>query len=196
MTRLWQLYRYRNAIRMWATDCAEGWWPGFAPAAAAEMRQYRAYAEAMQRPDGYAPNPGFREATPGPAQGRRHSLRLVSHSSTVTAWASKPFTSTGCSAWAAEAKVPVVLIDMPVSCDLQDGLHAAAFATYRRWLAGVEHDKSLRVHSRAHRDTVGLTDADFADFIHLNSQGCTTVVGLDSWSTRRASAHCPCGGAP
>lgn len=194
LTRLWQLYRYRNAIRMWATDCAEGWWPDFAPAAAAEMRQYRAYAEAMQRPDGFAPNPGFRE--------RRLDLLKAAG----VRCDSFPFLDRyrigeqtvyfeRLLAWASAHAVPIVLVDMPVSRDLQDGLHATAFATYRTWLAGVEREKSLRV-IRAHRDAVGLTDAEFADFIHLNSQGARR---LSAWLRSRLDepvSSVRAGGAP
>ena len=79
--------------------------------------------------------------------------------------------------WAASAGVPVVLVDMPVSADLQDGLHAAAFATYRAVLADLERRRGLRV-IRAHRDAIGLTDIDFGDFIHLNIQGADR---LSTW---------------
>lgn len=173
LSRCWQLYRYRNAIRLWATDCAERAWPGFSPAAAAEMLHYRLYALALERPDGFAPNPSFRE--------RRLDLLKAAG----VRCDSFPFLDRyrmgeqfayfdRLLAWADRSGVPVVFVDMPVSHDLQDGLHGAAFETYRAWLAGVERERSLRV-LRAHRDTVGLTDADFADFIHLNSQGANRL---------------------
>ena len=176
LSRCWQLYRHRNAIRMWATECAERAWPGFAPAAAAETMAYRAYAQAMERPDGFAPNPGFRER-------RLDLLKAAGIRCDSFGFLDRYRIGEQCVyfhrliAWAADARIPVVLVDMPVSRDLQDGLHAAAFATYRDWLAGVEREQSLRV-IRAHRDAVGLTDADFADFIHLNSRGAQR---LSAW---------------
>jgi hypothetical protein len=73
--------------------------------------------------------------------------------------------------------VSVVLVDMPVSADLQDGLHAPAFAIYRATLAEIEQRRGVPV-LRAHRTTVGLTEADFSDYIHLNARGADR---LSTW---------------
>jgi hypothetical protein len=176
LSRLWQLYRYRNAIRFWATDCVESICPGFAPQAASEMRAYRAYAEAMRRGDGFAPNPGFRD--------RRLDL-LKAAGFTCESFTYLDRFRMGehlvyfrrIVDWAAEAGVPIVLVDMPVTAELDEGLHAAAFAEYRAWLARVQRELGLRV-LRADRGTVGLTDAEFADFIHLNGAG---ALRLSAW---------------
>jgi hypothetical protein len=49
-------------------------------------------------------------------------------------------------------------------------MYPAAFAEYRGRLAEVEHDRGLTV-VRAPREAVGLSDALFADLIHLNATG-------------------------
>ncbi len=79
--------------------------------------------------------------------------------------------------WATGAGVPLVLVDMPVTAELDEGLHTDAFAQYRAWLARTESELGLRV-LRADRRAVGLSDAEFADFIHLNGAG---ALRLSAW---------------
>ena len=73
--------------------------------------------------------------------------------------------------WANKNGVTVVLLDMPVSGDLEDRLYPQVFASYRHALAEVERTNNVRV-LRGNRAAVGLTDADFADLTHLNMAGC------------------------
>src|SRR5207253_2785475 len=78
-------------------------------------------------------------------------------------------------AWASARGVAVVLVDMPVTADLES-LYPAAFAEYRARLAEVE-TRGVTV-LRAHRDVVRLGEDKFADMIHLNADGAAT---LSAW---------------
>ncbi len=176
LVRLWQLYRHRNAIRLWLADAAERRRPGSFPHAAAEARHNLTYSAELARPDGFAPNPDFRDRrldeqkAAGLRLERFHFLeryRVGDHLLYLHRLLD----------WADARGVSVVLVDMPVSADLQDGLHAEAFAIYRAALAEIERQRGVPV-LRAHRTAVGLTDADFADFIHLNAHG---AARLSSW---------------
>jgi hypothetical protein len=90
--------------------------------------------------------------------------------------------------WAAEHRVAVVLIDMPVAADLEMQ-YGPAFATYRTALADLERRREVRV-LRATRETVGLDDTFFADRIHLNASG---RVRLGAWvRAQLADLGCAC----
>jgi hypothetical protein len=75
--------------------------------------------------------------------------------------------------WAEERGASLVLLDMPVTADLE-AEYPAAFAEYRALLADLEQRMGIPV-LRAHRDVVGITDAGFADTIHLNRVGATML---------------------
>jgi hypothetical protein len=165
----WQLYRHRNAIRLWAADQADACWPGVAPDLAAEARRNLAYAADLARPDGYAPNRAFQARrldhlkAAGWRDDRFHFLnryRVGEHVRYLHHLLD----------WATAQRVAVVLVDMPVSADLEHGQHAPAFALYRAALAEVELARGVRV-LRASREAVGLGDEHFADLIHLNAAG-------------------------
>jgi hypothetical protein len=179
LARLWNLYYFRRGIRLWAANCLERLWPGLCSAAAAEARAARGYSAAMRRPDGYAPNPG--------SFSRRYDLLKAAGPTDLPfdfldgyrigqhlAWVGRLLD------WAAAHRVDVVLVDMPVSEDLELRRNPQAFACYRAALAGLERRGGLRV-LRAKRDAVGLTDADFADLIHLNATG---TARLSNWLRR------------
>src|SRR5262249_39418107 len=83
--------------------------------------------------------------------------------------------------WCAERGVPVVLLDMPVSADLEERFHPSAFARYREVLADLQRRRGARVLS-ASRAALGLTDADFADLIHLNASGTARLI---AWLRRQ-----------
>ena len=72
--------------------------------------------------------------------------------------------------WCSERGVELVLVDMPVTADLE-ARYAAAFAEYRARLADVERERGLRV-IRGTREGIGLNDGHFADLIHLRPVGC------------------------
>jgi hypothetical protein len=79
--------------------------------------------------------------------------------------------------WAKDHGVDVVLVDMPVSQDLEERLYPREYACYRQALADLERDRGVPV-LRACRAAVGLTDADFSDLVHLNARG---TARLGTW---------------
>ena len=71
--------------------------------------------------------------------------------------------------WSERQGIPLVLVDMPVSGDLEHRFRAE-FAQYEACLADLERTRSVRV-LRGNREAIGLTDAHFGDLIHLNAEG-------------------------
>ena len=183
MAGAWNLFYYRNGIRLWAADHLERLWPGLCPAAAAEAREGLRSSAAMRRPNGFAPQPVVQarrldqlkaNGWPGVPFRFLDNYRLGGHLHCLDRLLD----------WAADRGVDVVLVDMPVSQDLEERLHPQEFARYRAALAAVEQRRGVRV-LRAHRAAVGLTDADFGDLIHLNAQG---TARLGAWLQRQLSA--------
>ena len=174
LTDAWQLMRYREGIRLWAADTIESIWPGLCSEAATEARAARTNREGVRNSN------GFQSPEPTPA----HRLDCLKEAGQVT----NSFTFLDnyhvgryvvyldrVLDWAASHHVPIVLIDMPVSADLDQRLHPAAFATYRAALAEVEKRRAVRI-LRPTRDAVGLTDADFSDVVHLNQNGAKRLT--------------------
>ncbi len=166
--RAWSLFHFRNGIRLWAADCVERLRPGTCPEAAEEAREGLRYADALRRPDGYAPRPDFQAGSlvhmraVGKVPERFPFLekyRVGGHLRYLHRLLD----------WAEAGGVDVVLVDMPVSAELERRFEAA-FATYRATLAEVERTRGVTV-LRASRAAVGLDDEDFADLIHLNARG-------------------------
>jgi hypothetical protein len=175
LRRCWSLYRYRHGIRMWSAAMAESAVPGFCPEAATEARGLTAYADALRSGNGYAPAAWFVH--------RRYDLMKAD------GWVAPPFEylhkfRTGAhltylhriADWCDERNVDLVLLDMPVTADLE-ARHPDALAEYRRRLAELEAGWSIPV-LRATREQVGVGDAEFADMIHLNVVG---MHRLSAW---------------
>ena len=78
----------------------------------------------------------------------------------------------------------VILVDMPVSAELEEQRYPQAFAVYRAVLAEVARTRSVTV-LRASRTAVGLNDEHFADLIHLNSRG---AARLSAWLREQLTA--------
>jgi hypothetical protein len=76
-------------------------------------------------------------------------------------------------AWAEQQGAELVLMDMPVTADLE-AEHAAAFAVYRQLLRELEQKHGLCV-LRGDRVAVGLDDYYFADQAHLNAAGSNSL---------------------
>ena len=190
LIRLWQLYRYRNGIRLWAADQVEKLWPGAFPDAVVEARQNLHYATAMRGGTGYAPNPTFQGCkferfccAGGLSVGFNflERYRIGEHLQYVHRLID----------WAESQGVSIVLVDMPVNAYLDERLYPQAFASYRQALAEVERTRGVTV-IRAGRQTVGLDEGDFADLIHLNVRGAARFStwlrqALSDSDTRTAS---------
>ena len=170
------LYQHRFGIRMWAASRCEELVPGSCPESATEANRQRAIDTALHRDTGYAPTLWF--AT------RRYSEMKQG------GWTAPPFAylanyKTGSHLkylhrmldWARENGVEVVLIDMPVTADLE-ARHPAEFAEYRRRLADASRARGVTVLNGAE---VGLNDDHFADLIHMNRDG---TVRFCAWLRR------------
>ncbi len=166
------LYRHRYGIRMWTADTCEEFVPGSCPESAAEARRQLAIHATLQRCTGYSPTQWF--AT------RRYSDMKSS------GWVAPPFAylanyKTGSHIeylhrlldWADKNTVQVVLIDMPVTEDLETR-HSAEFAEYRRVLSGVAAKRRIIVLRGSEAD---LDNDHFADLIHMNRAGAEKFCG-------------------
>jgi hypothetical protein len=179
VSRVWSLWRYRHGIRMWATVQCEAKHPGSCPDTIREARELRTYSEALRNGSGYAPAAGF-------AYQRYDHVKAVGGTLAPFAFLEKYKTGSHRKYlhklidWTTTNGVQLVLVDMPVSADLE-GKYPEAFAEYRQLLAEEERDNRLIV-IRAHREVVGLTDADFADMIHLNRVG---AMRFSEWLKRQ-----------
>jgi hypothetical protein len=191
VARLWQLFYHANAIRLWAADRAESFWPGCCAAAAAEAREGLRYSGALAQADGYAPQPAGQNGrldhlkARGELTFRAHTLENYQLGQYLR-YLHRLLD------WAARHGVEIVLVDMPVSADLEERLHPQAFARYRAALVEVERARCVAV-LRASRQALGLTECHFADLVHLNVNG---MVRLSTWLRQAlADPGRACGGS-
>ncbi|MBX9623001.1 MAG: hypothetical protein K2X82_04225 [Gemmataceae bacterium] len=168
------LYRYRHGMRMWAATEADRVMPGCCPEAKREADELRGRADALRDGDGYVPAAGY-------SVGRYDGIKAAGREPGPFSYLDKYHTGSHLKylyklrEWCAERGTQLVLIDMPVTADLE-AKYPAAWAEYRDRLAGLEHDCGLRV-VRATREAVGLGDEHFADLIHLNRDGAAKLSG-------------------
>jgi hypothetical protein len=159
--RLWKLYYYRNGIRAWATEQVQRLGAGqrlenvFAPAVHINV-------DSSERLDLLKAQGKVKDFFPF-----LEHFRVGSYVSYLHRLLD----------WGEQHGVTVVLVDLPVPADLEERLCPQAFATYRAVLADIERTRGVRV-LRASRAAVGLTDAHFADLVHLNAQG---KARLSAW---------------
>jgi hypothetical protein len=168
LERCWGLYQYRNGIRLWAADQVSRFDPSFFPEAIAEARLGLQNSANLRRGHGYAPNPHFQfmrysqvrseggTATPFHFLDRYELGRHLQYVHRMRAWADSHGTD-------------LVLVDMPVSSDLESR-YATTFSQYREVLEELKYKHGFRV-LHGERQAVGLDDSDFADLIHLNAWG-------------------------
>ena len=186
LARLWNLYYYRNGIRLWAADRIERCWPGLCPEAAAEAREGLAYSSLLCLPRGLVSRP------PAVPSFRLDYLKATGatlppfHFLDRYQIRSYPAHVHRLLDWGERHGVPVVLVNMPVTADLEERLHPQAFAAYQHALVELEHSRGVRVLHPT-REEVGLTDADFCDLIHLNANGSAR---FSAW-LRQALADLP-----
>lgn len=166
------LWRNRFGIRMWTANECERLAPGSCPESAAEAERQRTIDDDLHRGTGYAPTRWF--AT------RRYSEMKQA------GWVAGPFAylanyQTGSHAkylnrmmdWAAEANVEVLLVDMPVTNDLETR-YADEFVRYRDLVGSIARSRGVPI---LHGTEANLDDSHFADLIHLNRDGCVRFSG-------------------
>jgi len=162
------LFRYRHGIRMWAATEADRAQPRSCPEAMHEADELRERADALATGSGYAPARGF-------AVGRYDQVKAAGLAPTEFPYLRKYRTGSHLKYlhklidWCKANRVALILIDMPVTADLET-MYPAEFAEFRTRLAEAERDRDVRV-IRATRAATGLSDAHFADLIHMNRDG-------------------------
>ncbi len=165
----WQLYRHRNALRLWAADQAEAILPDAFPEARAEAQHNLRCSAELRRGDGFAPQTKIRFAhldfkkVMNDVPSRfpfLENYRLGGHLLYLNRLLD----------WAETNGVEVVLLDMPVPADIEERMHPEAFARYRTALTDVARRRRLLL-LRAGRRDLGLDDRHFSDLIHLNDSG-------------------------
>ena len=182
------IYQHRHGLKMAAALAVESRCPGACPHAAKEAAGLRDYADALRLGRGYAPAAWFADA--------RYDLRKVAPTPlapfdfldkyrTGSHW--RYFAKLR--DWSTERGVALVVVEMPVTADL-DAKYPAALAEFRALLDALPADGVPVLH--ASRDAVKLTDADFADLVHVNRGG---AAKLSAW-TRDAVNALPQGGGP
>lgn len=183
--RVSSLYRFRHAIRMWAAMEADLLMPGCCPETFKEATEQHEYAAAIMAGNGYAPMKGFQVApftefkrigTTGTRFDRLHYLdrfRTGSHLKYLHKIID----------WCETNGVEFVLLDMPVTADLER-LYVKEFAEFRERLADVEQTRIVKV-LRPTRDELQVDDDYFADLIHLNRRGAEK---LSAWTKSQLDA--------
>jgi hypothetical protein len=173
-SRSWNLYHFRNAIRLCAADQIERVAPGTCSDAAEEGRIALRWSTALTHGNGFAPRADIHSRT----------LTQLKAAGTVPPFIFLDHFHLGGHLrylhklldWGESHGVPVILLDMPVSADLAR-TYPAEFAAYCRVLADVEQTRQVRV-LRPSREALLLNDDDFGDLIHLNAQG---TAKLSEW---------------
>lgn len=179
LARATALFRYRNGIRLWAAEQVDAVWPGSCPESTRDARSTAAYTDALRSGTGYAPTPWFAgrrydlvkaAGDPGPPFGFLDKYRTGSHLKYHDQILAR----------ARANGVAVVIVDMPVTADLEQrypDVYAGHQSRIIEWEA-----RGPEPVLRATREAVGLTDADFADIIHLNGVG---AAKLSRWLRER-----------
>jgi hypothetical protein len=173
----WQLYYHRRGIHYFFADVADSIRPGLCSADAAEARRGLAVTTNLRTGDGYT------RATP-----EAPMMRLNSEWAAAQTRETFPFMdrySVGAAHLAALDRmlaaaerrgVPVVIVDLPVPADLDRRMFPAEFAAYRSALKAAAASRNVHV-LWADRESLGITNTDFSDLIHLNNEGAAKVSG-------------------
>ena len=162
------IYRYRHGMKMWAASEANDRIPGSCAESLREGDELRERSETLRTGNGYAPARGY-------SVGNYAAVKAAGLAAKELPYLAKYRTGSHLKYlhklidWCEARGVQLVLIDMPVTADLEQ-FHAAAFAEYRGRLVELERDRGVRV-IRATREAVDLDDNHFADLIHLNRDG-------------------------
>jgi hypothetical protein len=161
----WQLYDHRRGIRLWLARQ----WPEVAPEAAAEAEKKLRFSDAIAANHGFAPREEWRKLRLDRrrAQGWQlpefaflNGFRLGGHLLYLERLLD----------WANENDTTVVLVDMPVTAELEEVRHAGVYAEYRKVVSELAARRGVAFLDGG-RKAVDLTEAHFADLTHLNAAG-------------------------
>jgi hypothetical protein len=162
------LFRYRHGIKMWAALEADAVAPGCCPEPTREANELRDYADMLRSGNGYAPQRGFVNRSFATVKAAGLAPKTFPYLDKYRTGSHLRYLHRLID-WCEEREAALVLVDMPVTSDLE-AMYPVAFAEYRGRLAEVERNRGVTV-IRATREVVGLTDVLFADLIHLNAAG-------------------------
>jgi hypothetical protein len=162
------LFRYRHGIRMWAAAEADECLPGSCPESMREGDELREHADSLRTGNGYAPARGY-------SVGRFDAVKAAGLLPKSFPYLAKYRTGSHLKYlhrlidWCAAGGAELVLIDMPVTADLE-AMYPAEFAEYRTRLVEIQRERKVKV-IHATRESVGLGDRHYADLIHMNRDG-------------------------
>jgi hypothetical protein len=165
---LWATARNAHAIRLWCAvqlDCVLS---GSCPDTVAEAERQRQQHHDLTTKQGYVPTPWF-------ASRQYDQMKAGGWEQPNFEYLARYKTGSHLKYlerlldWAEANSVVVILVDMPTTADLQ-ARHPAEFAEYRVRVTEVCQRRSVSL-LKANAAATGLTDAHFADLIHLNRAG-------------------------
>ncbi len=174
------LYRHRHGIRMWLATWADEQIPGSCPQSREEAHALNEQAQALFDGNGYWPAKGY-------ASGRYDHVKASGAPQAPFGFLNRYRTGSHLKFlhklidWCESNHVQLVLVDMPVTADLE-ARFVNEYAEFRRRLQEIESERGLKV-LRPQREALGLTDADFADVIHMNREGARK---FSDWLSRAA----------
>lgn len=180
---LWQLWRYRNGIRLWAADQFDRVCPGPFAADAGQARRGLERSAALAAEHGYAPDAATQLHDFSLVRPARRGLYPFPYLDDFAVGGHLGYLHR-LLAWGRRHGVEVVLVDMPVTAEVE-GRYPREFAVYRAVLAATAKERGVPV-LWASRDAVGLGDADFGDLIHLNASGSAK---LSRWLRDRLASE-------
>lgn len=174
----WQLYRWRNGIRLWAADVVERCCPGWCPDLASTARINAQVIGELRSGTGYRQAPieapqvrlDLWKAAGMPCD-RLSFLEPYRIGGGHTTYLHRLLESAG------RQHVPVLLVDLPVPSDLDERLYPREYGRYRAALARTASQFGVPLLSPS-RQAVGLGDAEYSDLIHLNAAG---AARLSTW---------------
>jgi hypothetical protein len=164
ISQAWSLYEHRHGLRLWLARQ----WPDLAPEAAAQA-EHKLRTSAAIVANGYAPFEGWRTSRLDLIYQRGHRPPAFDFLSNFQMGGHLRYLERLID-WAEEGGTALVLVDMPVSAELEQKRHAAIFSQYRAALAELARRRRVPVIDGS-RGAVGLTDEHFCDLIHLNVWG-------------------------
>jgi hypothetical protein len=162
------IFRYRHGIRMSLANEADRQAPGSCPAAAREAEESHKQFERLHNGTGYCPAKGY-------AVGRYDRVKATGAPQAPFAFLDRYRTGSHLKFlhrlidWCESNEVRIILVDMPVTADLEDR-YSKEFTEFQDRLNEVERDRRVTI-MRPTRSEIGLTDAHFADVIHMNRDG-------------------------
>jgi hypothetical protein len=166
---------YRPAVKRWAADKLEECCPGLCTPTADEAQWKLNYSVSMYMNHGFMPQ----KTTPDTrldllkAGGKRLKGYEFLDNYEATGYLTYLHRLID---WAERRDVPLVLVEIPTSADLE-AKFPAAFASFRARLCEVERERGVRV-LRPTRPALGLEERHYADVIHLNADGAAI---LSAW---------------